>query len=237
MKYITYLSLSFCLIFTFCSCSNSKEKKIISLNEYISHYEGLQAIEEEKSALDVQADEMAPTKGEDLQECAKVLGKLYNVYTSEMPPLIEKEKNIRTEAINKWEERYVEEVANTQETVANALETLEINALRDLLATKVKANEVAVERFTIFQLMTRDLQSQAEKLKKEAEHVTPETQAQLLAAQETFNQLGAFILSEQQWLMAHPPIEKDKVIEEWRMDLPHSEIVEQALKSYQETYE
>ena len=111
---------------------------------------------------------------------------------------IEKEKNIRTEAINKWEERYVEEIANTQETVANALETLEINALRDLLATKVKANEVAVERFTIFQLMTRDLQSQAEKLKKEAEHVTPETQAQLLAAQETFNQLGAFILSEQQ---------------------------------------
>ncbi|MCB1072445.1 MAG: hypothetical protein KDK96_04995 [Chlamydiia bacterium] len=238
MKRIAYLFLILSFTFTCTSCSKSKEKKIsVTLDEYISHYEGLQAIQEEKSALDVQADEMAPTKGEDLQEYAKVLAKLYNVYTTEMPPLIEKEKNVRAEAITKWKERYVAEIASAQETADAAFKNLEINALRDLLATKVKANEVATERFTIFQLMTRELQSQAEDLKKRAENVTPETQASLLAGQEIFNQLGAFILSEQEWLIAHPPIEQDKVIEEWRMDLPHSEIVEQALKSYQDKYE
>lgn len=209
----------------------------VSLDKYVNDYEGFQAIQEEKSALYVQADAMFPKKGEDLQECAKILGKLYNVYVSEMPSLIEREKQVHAEAIAKWQERYVEEVVSAKETADAAYRALEVIAVRDLLATKIKANEVAAERFTIFQLMTKDLQSQAEELKKRAENVTPETQAQLLAAQETFNQLGALILSEQQWLVAHPPIEKEEVIEKWRIDLPHSEVVEKALESYKETYE
>ena len=236
MKQITFLILAFSFIFT-SSCSKLKEKKMSeTLDDYLSHYPELQAIEEEKSALDVQADEIKPSKDEDLQECAKVLAKLYTVYTTEIPPLIEKEKGVRTEAIASWKERYVSEVANAEQTATTALEQLEVNAQRDLLATKIKANEVAIERFNTLQLMTVQLQSQAESLKERTQNLTAENKADLLAAQEAFNKFGVFILSEQQWVIAHPPTDKEKVIEEWRMDLPHTEIVKQALTSYQKTY-
>ncbi|QVL58303.1 MAG: hypothetical protein KFB93_04260 [Simkaniaceae bacterium] len=238
MKRTAYLILAISFIITYASCSKLKEKKMsVTLNDYISHYPGLQAIEEEKSALDVQASEMEPTKNEDLEECAKVLGKLYTVYTTELPPLIEQEKKMRIEAIASWKKHYISEVADAENLTSQALNQLEVNALRDLLATKIKANEVAIERFNTFQLMAVQLQVQAESLEKRAQNVTIETEADLLAAQEAFNKFGTFILSEQQWLLSHPPTEKAKVIEEWRLDLPHSKIVEQALKSYQETYE
>lgn len=209
----------------------------VSLDEYLSQYPELQAIAEEKSALDVQAEEMRPSKDEDLQECSKVLGKLYTVFTIELPPLIEREKRVKTEAISAWKERQITGNAGIEEIASGALNQVEVNTLRDLLATRIKANEVSLERFNTLQIMAIQLKAQGEKLLEQAQQVTPSTEAKLLADQKTFNKFGAFIQSEQEWVVAHPPIKKEAVIEEWKMNHPQTELIEQALKSYHETYE
>ena len=210
----------------------------VSLNDYLSNYEGLQAIAEEKSALDVQADEMEPKEGEDLVELTKVLGKLYVVYTTEIPPLIQREKEVKIEAINKWKERDISEVPDAEQIASTALNQLEVQALRDLLATKIKANEISKERFVTLNLMANQLKAQAEDLIERSRTVNSSNQAQLLQDQEAFNQFGAFIQDEQRWVMAHPPVEnKEEIIQEWCMDHPHTEYLDQALESYQKTYE
>ncbi len=239
MKRTLSLILAFCFIFTYTSCSKLKEKKMsVSLDEYLNDYPGLQAIAEEKAALDAQADRMQPQQGEDLVELAKILGKLYTVYVTEIPPLVQKEKEVNVEAINNWKERSIDKVDNAAEIAEAALNQLEVNALRDLLATKIKANEISKERFATLNLMANQLKAQAEDLIERSRTVNPSNQAQLLADQEAFNQFGTFIRDEQRWVMAHPPIEdREKIIQEWRMDHPHTEYLDQALKSYQKTYE
>lgn len=237
MKKLTLFVLTLLLVFT--ACQKPPERKIsaISLNEFVNTYPGMEVIAEEKSALDVHADELEPTKGEDLVELTQGLSKLYTVYTETLPPLIEREKDLRKVAINEWKERSIQKVENAEDQARVALDQAEVNALRDQLATKVKANDVAKERFVTFQLMAIQLKSQAEDLIERATKVTPETTEALERDQDAFNTFGAFIQDEQRWLTSHQPVnETSEVIEQWKMEYPHTQFLEQSLKSYEETY-
>lgn len=237
MKKISLLILS--LLFTLTACQKSVERKMtpVSLDEFVKAYPGMEAIAEEKSALDIQADELKPTRDENLIELTKVLAKLYTVYTENLPQLIEREKELQKIAIHEWKERSIQKVENAEEQARTALDQIEVNALRDQLAVKVKANQVAKERFTTFGLMAAQLQSQGEELMKQAQEITPEKTEALLKDQETFNTLATFIQEEQQWLLSHPPTnETREVIEQWKMDHPHTPSLEKALSSYQQEY-
>lgn len=237
MKKLTFFVLPLLFVFTACQKPPERKMSTVSLNEFVNAYPGMEAIAEEKSVLDVHADELEPTKGEDLVELTKVLSKLYTVYTKTLPPLIEREKDLRKVAINEWKERSIEKIENAEEQARAALDQAEVNALRDQLATRVKANDVAKERFITFQLMATQLKSQAEDLIERATKVTPETKEALERDQETFNTFGAFIQDEQRWLVSHQPLnETTEVIEQWKMEYPHTQLLEQALMSYEETY-
>lgn len=237
MKRFSLFLLPLLLIFTACQKSLDHKKSPVSLNEFMKAYPGLEAIAEEKSALDVQADELQPTKNEDLVELTQVLAKLYTVYTEALPPLIEREKDVRKEAINSWKERSIDSVANADAITQKALDDLEINALRDLLASKVKANEVAQERFVTLQLMAEQLKSQAEELIERATKASPQTKDAIEKDHEAFNTFATFIQDEQRWVASHPPAkDKEEIIEQWKMEHPHTPFLEQALTSYEQTY-
>lgn len=237
MKKMTLFFLPLFVIFSACQKPAERKMTPIALEDFVQTYPGMAAIAEEKSALDVHADELEPARDENLVELTTVLGRLYTVYTETLPTLIEREKELKKVAINEWKERSFQKVDNAEEQAREALSQSEVSALRDHLATKIKANDVAKERFVTFNLMAVELKSQAESLIERATKVTPETKEALEKDQESFNVFGNFIQDEQRWLVSHPPVnDTTEVIEQWKMDHPHTQFLEAALKSYEETY-
>lgn len=110
----------------FFSCS---KKESLSLEE----------VQAQKQSLLEEAQTLRPKEGDDLLALAQTQVKIYEVFATQIPTLIQKEKEILIQTAS-----------------ADQVKEIETEALCDLLATTIRANQAAQERLAIFQLLPKD---------------------------------------------------------------------------------
>jgi hypothetical protein len=141
--------------------------------------------------------------------------------------LIQQEREVTLSLIHSWGEREVQDV--TQE-----IGKVETDTLQELLATAIRANRAANERFVNFQLLAAELIQMGEQAKALSEEGNIE---KLKAFQEKFNQLAALAMEERDWLTANPPLENEEaVISSFKQTYQASEYLEDAIYSYNLKY-
>lgn len=91
--------------------------------------------------------------------------------------------------IHSWGEREAQDVSQK-------IGKVETDTLEELLATAIRANRAANERFLNFQLLAGELTQMGEQAKVLSEEGNVE---KLKAFQEKFNHLAALILEERDW--------------------------------------
>lgn len=205
------------------SCSK-KESPLIS---HIQSSPDYLKISSEKESLFQAAETLKPEDGASLEALARTQIKIYNVFAEEIPALIRKEHEVTLSLIHSWGEREAQDVSQE-------IGKVETDTLQELLATAIRANRAANERFVNFQHLVGKLTQMGEQAKALSEEGNVE---ELQAFQEKFNHLGAFIMKERDWLVAHPPLEnKQSVIAAFKQKHQASEHLEDAIRSYNLKY-
>lgn len=205
------------------SCSK-KESPLIS---HIQSSPDYLKISSEKESLFQAAEKLKPEDDASLETLARTQIKIYNVFTEEIPTLIRKEHEVTLSLIHSWGEREAQDVSQE-------IGKVETDTLQELLATAIRANRAANERFVNFQHLAGKLtqmEEQAKALSKEGDV------EKLKTFQEKFNALGSLILEERNWLVAHPPLESEEaVISTFKQKHQASEYLEDAIHSYNLKY-
>jgi hypothetical protein len=213
---------------TITSCSKKEAKKSGSpLASHIQSSPDYLAISSEKESLFQAAETLKPEEGAELETLACAQIKIYNVYAEKIPALIQKEREVTLGLIDSWGKTKAQNV--TQE-----VGKVESDTLQELLATAIRANHAANERFVNFQLLAAKLTQMGEQAKLLSEEGSVE---KLRAFQKKFNALGSLILEEREWLEAHPPLESEEaVIANFKQKHQASEYLEDAIHIYNLKY-
>lgn len=198
-----------------------------SLSTFLAQSPALQTIALKKSTLLNEADTLKPQEGADLEALTRIQIKISDVFAEEMPKLIQEEQEAKLAAIQSWGER-------ERQDVTHELGEVETTALCELLATKVRANQAALQRFANFQLLAQEATQMAGKAQALIDEGNQDT---LQEFQEKFNALGALVLEERNWIVLHPPLENDQaVIAAFKEEHPSSQCLEGALSLYHSRY-
>ena len=210
------------------SCSKREAKKSGSpLTNHIQNSPDYLAISSEKESLFQTAETLKPEEEAGLEALAHTQIKIYNVYAEKIPALIQKEREVTLSLVHAWGKKEVQDV--TRE-----IGKIETDTLQELLATAIRANRAANERFVNFQLLAGELTQMGEQAKVLSEEGNVE---KLRAFQKKFNHLGALILEERDWLASHPPLEKEEaVIAAFKQEHQASEYLEDAIHTYNLKY-
>jgi len=210
------------------SCSKREAEKSGSpLTSHIQSSPDYLAVSSEKESLFRAAETLKPEEGAGLEALARTQINIYNVYAEKIPALIQKEREVTLNLIDSWEKKGTQNL--TQE-----IGKVEADTLQELLATAIRANRAANERFVNFQLLATKLTQMEEQAKLLSEEGNVE---KLRAFQKKFNSLGSLILEERDWLEAHPPLESEEaVIANFKQEYQASEYLEDAIYSYNLKY-
>lgn len=136
------------------SCSK-KESPLIS---HIQNSPDYLKISSEKESLFQAAEKLKPKDDASLETLPRTQIKIYNIFTEEIPTLIRKEHEVTLSLIHSWGER---EAQNVSQEIGK----VETDTLQELLATAIRANRAANERFVNFQLLAGELTQMEEQAK------------------------------------------------------------------------